>query len=233
MKVNPLRTLARKVAMQLNAPKSVALLKDAKASYQDIMVSIANELGIEKFTAAVLKQKDPSFAFNALRFVPNLSDTNREQLTAKIGAMFTESPKPALQNNEALITAVTSVPQTVSSVNLKLIPGAAFQCYFTLFWLSPPNIHQPMAGFPNSGNWKWSDKMDIEAINNDRTYDCKYFASPECPLNEGDTVWIMVSIVCGNNYEVTNFSSKYSASGGTLEVHTWGASVNPQFGLPN
>jgi hypothetical protein len=42
---------------------------------------------------------------------------------------------------------------------------------------------------------------------------------------------MVVQIVCGGLYQVANLGFTYDPDAGNARIDTWGASVNPQFGL--
>jgi hypothetical protein len=214
------RKIGMKLASEMNAQKTLALIREPNSSYEDILKSAASEVGVDKL-ASVILQNHPMWASYALRCLPNLGN-NREALIKQASELVQTAPGAA----DNLAAAEN---KRIGGLELYLISGAAFEAHFTMFWLSAPNVNQPWAGNPDQGKWKWSDKLSI-AINRSYSYKCSYFAIPNSPLHPGDTVWMEASIVCGNWYD-TGFRFTYDPNAPTQRIDTWGASVNPQFGL--
>ncbi len=217
----PQRIMAAKLANDLNASKTLQLIDDQTKHIGEILRSAADEIGTDRLVSCIL-ENDPVWAINALKYLPNLGK-HRDALVAMSQKLMPDTAD-AIQPE-----TVNGVPPSVQYVELYLISGAAFECHFTMFWQSAPDVNQPWAGDPTQKGWIWSDKLSI-SINRSYTYDCAHFQIPNCPLAVGDRVWLNVSIVCGNWYSVTQVPFIYAQNGQTGRVNTWGASVDPKFG---
>ena len=71
MKTINQRPLGVKLAKQLGAVKTLAVIKDKTSTHEDIFKAAIAEVGMDKFVKCILEQ-EPSWAHYALRFIPNL-----------------------------------------------------------------------------------------------------------------------------------------------------------------
>src|SRR5260370_7129458 len=65
------RRIGMKLASEVGATKTLAIITDPNSSYESILKSAASEVGVDKLASAIL-QNHPMWAGEALRFVPNL-----------------------------------------------------------------------------------------------------------------------------------------------------------------
>ena len=206
MNVEEQRKLGLRLAIEAGAEKTVAAIKDTNMCYGDILKTAADEIGMEKLVS-ILGESDPIFASQAMTAFPDAG----EHLSA-------------LEANSI------STSGNISSLELYLVSGAAFEASFTMYWYSPGSgIQQPQTGTPDSSQWKWSNNLSI-SINRSAQLDCTDFALPNSPLKPGDTVWMVVSTAAGNRFD-TGLRFTYQPEAGNMRIDTWGAVASPHFGI--
>lgn len=200
------RKTALRLAKEAGAEKTLEAIKNPEACYGEILQTAAEEVGMDKLVS-ILKDNDPIFATQALTHLPDL------------GENFAVLEANSIANSG-----------NISSLELYLISGAAFEAYFTMYWFTPGSgIQQPQTGTPDTSQWKWSQKLSI-SINRSDTLDCKDFALPNSPLNPGDTVWMVVSTAADNRFD-TGLRFTYQPGAGNVRIDTWGAVASPNFGI--
>lgn len=213
------RKLAVKLASKGNAPKTLEALKDTNLCYEDILKTAVAEAGIDRVIPAIL-ENDPSWSQYALQHIPDLGDF-RSQLEERASA-FSEN---------RLAAATDAVPSTVAGIQLNLVAGVGFECWFSMFWQNPNNnTIYPQAVQPDQNQWIWSIELDAVS-NNTRYYDCSYFGTAAIPIQTGATVWMIVQIAAGSLHQLTQFSSTYDPNGASINVDTKGTPSDPQFTL--
>lgn len=136
--------------------------------------------------ASYILQNHPLWASYALRFVPNLGNY-REAIAKKALELIPTAPPESL----------AEPTKKIGGLELCLINGLPGDFYFTMFWLSAPNVTQPAAGNPDSGTWKWSPMLNL-LINPCWSAACSFFPIPNSPLSPGETVWMVIEPACGN-----------------------------------
>lgn len=220
------RRFGVQLAVKADAPKTLAVIKDINSSYEDIFNTAVSEMGAEKFASLI--ESEPEWAHKALLFVPDL-DGQRHALV-EASASYKDDIIEADAETADASGSLVATPSTGAMLELYEISGAAFECQFTMFWRDSNGNVQPNYGTPDQSQWKWSKKLTI-SINRSDMFDCVDFALPNSPLNPGDVVWMVVQVVCGGLYQIANLSFTYQPNAGLVRIDTWGASVNPQFGL--
>lgn len=219
MTVEEQRNLGVKLAAQLDAGKTLDIIKDTGSCYDEIFRSAAAELGTDKLASLVLEQNEPSWALAVLRHVPEIDDY-RQALIAK-SAPLLESVKLA----DA--PAPDATLGKVAAFELYVEVGASYSAYSTMYWQTDPNVIEPAAGYaPNNPPVKWSD---IVRVAQSATNICEYFALPKAPLHVGNTVWMMVDVSGGGFYN-TNYKFTYDPSvDSTVVISASGGTVTAQF----
>src|SRR5215203_3801458 len=155
MEINEQRKLGVKLAHQVGATKTLEAIKDTNMCYEEIMQTAADEVGFEKL-ASVILENDAEWAFHALRTLPGTNGNERASLVEHAGTLFDGAVR--LDSAEDAVAAVLQADY----MQLHLIAGAAFQCWFTMFWKNTPDGEVfPAAAEPDSGKWKWSIKMSV------------------------------------------------------------------------
>jgi hypothetical protein len=219
------RQSAIELAKQEGAVKTLAALENEDFCYEEIIKTAADEVGVEKL-AAVLAKNSPTWALNALRYVPDLGEY-RDSLIHNAEKLHDE--RIELSSDSSVKAAVTSA----YLLELDLIAGCAFECWFTMYWQNEPGGEIfPNAAEKDSGKWKWSIRGSA-AINNKLAVYCREFELPNTPLKKGATCWMVVHVKGVDSwYDLKQFSFIYG-DGNVKIIDTWGAVTNPQFGLPS
>ncbi len=218
MTVEEQRRLGAKLAVQLDARKTLDIIKDTSSSYGEIFRSAADELGTDKLASLVLEQNEPSWALAVLRHVPEIDDYRQ--------ALITKSAP--LQ--ESMKRADPSVPEStlgnITAFELDVVVGASYSAYFTMYWQTDPNVIEPKTGYaPNTPPYKWSGEV---LVGQSATNICKYFALPKAPLHVGNTVWMVVE-GCGGGWYYTQYKFTYDPLGDTAVISASGGTVSARF----
>jgi hypothetical protein len=174
------RRLGMKLAVQADAPKTLAVIKDTNSSYEDIFNTAVSEIGAEKLASLI--EGEPEWAHKARLFVPDL-DGQRDALV-QASAGYKDNPLEAEIATDSFAGAAAAV-STGSSLELYEISGAAFECQFTMYWRDSNGNVQPSFGTPDQSQWKWSRKLSISINRSDMLY-CQDFAPPDSPIQKGD-----------------------------------------------
>ena len=227
MEINGQRSTAIRLATELEAPRTLAILKSDQ--YRDVSAVLkmaAAEVGLEKLVQAILCSY-PAWAGEALRFLPDLGDYRKDLLDA-------------LSKHEAtsgLVNFAAALPEdaiAVRSLTLYLAPGAMMDAWFTMFWMHEGQVY-PQAVAPDIGQWDWSIELSI-AINRSYQMSCRDFAVaapgrnfPGAPLSPGDVVW-MTERSCSTNFD-TGFRFVYQPDGRDIQIDVTGGALTPSFSI--
>lgn len=204
MKYHDQRRAALTLAKQAGATKTAGTILRG-GCFEDIFKDAANEVGLDALVSLVL-QGDPEWAFNVLRYVPNLG-AHRHALLQKAA----ETPEFALQtlrfvpdlgsHRDTLVAKAGTLADPVGRIsNLSLINDGGFVCAFTMYWINN-GVTQP-AGTTGSPV-VWSPNMDLNF--NPVSETCSYFAAPPstAPLQAGNEVWMYVWVESGKDNQST------------------------------
>ena len=227
MDINGQRATAIRLATELEAPRTLAILKsDQYRDVSKVLTTAAAEVGLDKLVPAILNSY-PAWAGEALRFLPDLGDY-RKNLVDALGAHEAAT---------GLVLSAAALPEdaiSVRSLKLYLAPGAAMEAWFTMFWMHQGVIY-PQAVAPDLGQWNWSIELSI-AINRSYTMACRDFAAPApdrnfpgAPLDPGDVVW-MVERSCSTNFD-TGFRFVYQPNGRDIQIDVTGGALTPSFSI--
>jgi len=220
------RRLAIKLAKAGGLTETVPAITGS--CYEDILKEARNEVGVDKLVSLVL-QGDPEWAYNTLRFVPNLG-AHRDALLKKAA----ETPEIAIQtlrfipdlgrHKDTLVKNAGTLADPLGRISsLSLLNEGGFVCWYTMYWINN-GVVQP-AGTKGSPV-VWSPKMLIN-IFDPVVEACSYFAAAPstAPLQAGNEVWMYVWVQAGKDNESplhftydpnTNQIANFSISGGTL-----------------
>lgn len=228
MELNGQRSAAIRLATEMDAPRTLEILKSDQ--YRDagaVLKTAADEVGLDKLVPAIINSY-PAWAGEALRFLPDLGSYRQSLVDAL----------PKHENPTGLVNfAAAAVPEdatAVRSLTLYLAPGAALVASFTMFWVHQ-GVTYPQAVAPDLGQWKWSIDLSI-AINRSYTISCPDFAAPDAnrnfpgaPLAPGDVVW-MVERSCSTDFD-TGFRFVYQPNGKDIQIDVVGGALTPSFSI--
>jgi hypothetical protein len=228
MEINEQRSAAIRLATELNAPRTLAILKsDEYRDVSAVLKTAADEVGLDKLVPAILNSH-PAWAGEALLVLPDLG-SHRKDL---VDAVCTHEAATGAVNLAAAALPGDGTP--VRSLTLYLAGGASLVAKFTMFWTHQGQLY-PQAVAPDLGQWDWSGDLSI-AINRSARIDCTDFAAPSAnrnfpgaPLSPGDVVW-MVERSCLTNFD-TNFRFVYQPNGKDIQIDVVGGALNPSFSI--
>lgn len=228
MEINGQRSTAIRLATELEAPRTLAILKSDQ--YRDVcavLKTAADEVGLDKLVPAIINSY-PAWAGEALRFLPDLG-SYRQNL---VDALPKHEAPTGLVNFAA--AAVPEDAIAVRSLALYLAPGAAMDALFTMFWMHQ-GVTYPQTVAPDLGQWAWSIELSI-AINRSYRMSCTDFAAPApdrnfpgAPLAPGDVVWMMERS-CSTNFD-TGFRFVYQPNGRDIQIDVVGGALTPSFSI--
>jgi hypothetical protein len=228
MDINAQRATAIRLATQLDAPETLAILKSDQ--YQDVsavLKTAASEVGLDKLVPAIINSY-PAWAGEALRFLPDLGSYRQSLVDAL----------PKHETPTDLVNfAAAAVPEDMTaakSLTLNLIPLAALVASFTMFW-THQGVTYPDSITSDIRQWDWSILLSL-GINPSYTMSCTDFAAaapdrgfPGAPLAPGDVVW-MVERSCSIDFD-TGFRFVYQPDGEDIQIYVTGTALAPSFSL--
>lgn len=228
MEINEQRSTAIRLATEMDAPRTLAILKsDEYRDVSAVLKTAADEVGLDKLVPAILNSY-PAWAGEALLFLPDLG-CHRKDL---VDALCTNEAATGSVNFAAAALPGDGTP--VRSLTLYLAGGAAMVAKFTMFWMHQGQTY-PQAVAPDLGQWDWSNDLSI-AINRSATISCKDFGAaapnrnfPGAPLSPGDVVW-MVERSCSTNFD-TGFRFVYQPNGKDIQIDVVGGALTPSFSI--
>lgn len=228
---NEARLAAAKLAKQYDAHKTLVVINNKNSSVEQIILTAANEVGIDKLVEVILKDK-PEWANLLERSIPL---GKHEELVANQSelSLATDDAAPA-----STIDASTLKPSNHVEISLKGgYGGAAYCCHYTMFWLDVNGNIQPQTNYPKSNQWLWSPTIQAGTGRTNYVFKISDFAkhNPESPLNPGDPIWLVVNIVAGTQMFKAGVAAdgsylyKYDPNGGYMCQWGTGTTFNPHF----
>ncbi|MGB8768636.1 MAG: hypothetical protein WCC92_03410 [Candidatus Korobacteraceae bacterium] len=205
-----------KLAVQLNATKTLELIKDDTKGIEAILQSAVAEVGLDKLASVILESDYSYWALGALRYIPNLGKYEaplREK--AGIVALPKESAgKLASKAGDSL--------QSIDTFEMYIACGAGYVANFTMWYFTPPFSNQWTQSATNTGSKVPVCKSQTEK--------CTYFSNSDAPLQTGDTVMMVVGIAGNKDWQPTNIWFTYDPTNlYTAEIDCHGQTLNPSF----
>lgn len=226
MDINTQRSTAIKLATELRAARTLALLKSDQ--YHDIsavLKTAAEEVGVDKLVPAILSAH-PAWAGDALRFIPHLGAHRHDLVNAISKHCATVAPAAHATATSGVVNLAAAM--SVGTLVLYLAPGAAMDAWFTMFWINK-GVGYPQAVTGDINQWLWSIELSI-SINRQDSIGCSDFASHiGAPLAPGDSVW-MVERSCSQNFD-TGFRFVYQPEGPRIQIDVVGGALTPSFSI--
>ena len=217
------RLEAAKLARQLDAPKTLAVLNDeTKNSPIDAILKTAvDEVGLDKLISVILESDYPFWALGALRYIPNLGEYE-EALRKKADIAYLP---PVTDMAEGATSFAAAVPASIPSINkleMYLSCGVGYTANFSMWYFTPP--------FSNKWNESTIEEGDRIPVCQSKTIDCSYFSIDSTPLQSGDTVMMALNIAGNKDWVPTNIWFTYNPTAAyTGEVDCHGQTLNPSF----
>lgn len=216
------RLEAAKLARQLDAPQTMAVLNDdTKNSPIDVILRTADaEVGRDKLMEVILQSDYPYWAIAALRYLTDLGDY-QSQLIAKARLIVSPSDAAAAQTQNASFADGGLNLPAISKIKIYVVCGASYTARFSLWHFTPPY----------DNNW-FQSPMDngssIPVCQSD-TKDIQFFATPQQPIKPNDVVMMYV-YVNGGVDKPTNFWFTYDPnSKATAEIDCDGGTLSASF----
>jgi hypothetical protein len=182
--------------------KTQSAIESKTSCYESILQTAAAEVGIDALVSQVL-QGPPEWAYNTLRFVPNLGQY-RDPLLKKAAedrefALHALRLVPELGNNRDMLTkSAGALAQTNGNISgMSLLDQGGYDCKWTLYW-THNGVTQPKAAYPDGG-WKWSDVLLLGQSSG--RINLSTFALPKAPLVAGNEVWMYMYVYGGYDIE--------------------------------
>jgi hypothetical protein len=209
---------ALKLAIQANAPKTQAIIKEPNSTIETILKTAEAEVGLDKLIPIILENY-PYWALGALRFLPNLGKYEaplREKARIVFLPASVDAPTAANTASEA-----TGLP-TIDTFEMYLSCGMGYDAHFTMWYFTPP--------FSNT--WTVSDKISggFIPVCQSQTQKCTFFSMPKNPLKAGDTVMMVLGIAGNKDWVTTNILFTYDPNNlYTAQIDCHGQTLNPYF----
>ena len=217
MNVEYQRKAGIRLTSDIDAARTMALIEDPSAGYQEIFRMATHEIGADKLAKLVLEQNEPDWALNAVRHIPGI-DAEREALLAQAAPLY-----EACKKVDA--AALAKPLAKIAALELDIQDGVSYSAYFTMFWNSGSNA-EPATGYqPAKPPCKWSNEVWTRQSAANL---CKYFGLPKGAPKPGDTVWMVVDVCDGGWYE-TPFAFTYDPTGDTAVITADGEASSPSF----
>jgi hypothetical protein len=187
----------------VNWQKTQAAIESKNSCYESILHTAVGEAGVDAVVSQVL-QGPPEWAYNTLRYVPNLGQ-HRDALLKKTSedrewALHALRLVPDLGNRrDFLAKTAGELAQSNGNISgMSLLDQGGYDCKWTLFWANAGNI-QPKKSYPDNGSWKWSSVLLLGQ--NSGRIDLSTFALPNAPLQAGNEVWMYMYVYGGYDIE--------------------------------
>lgn len=175
---------AAKMARELNAPNTLAIINDEtkNSPIGDILKSADNEVGREKLIKTILNSDHPFWALGALRYLPNIG-SHEADLKKKAGLVFLPSLDGA---NQANARGQEAELIDINTFKMYLACGIGYIANFTVYYFTPP--------FSNSWNKSTIWSGNKIPVCQSQTKAIGDFSMPDFPLKAGDVVMMTVGI---------------------------------------
>lgn len=216
------RLEAAKLARQLNAPKTMAILNDEtkNSPINEILKTADEEVGRDKLMSVILDSDYPYWALGALRYLPNLGAyEDKLKKKAKLVALSSaQDQAPAgvrgAENNGLNL-------QSINTFKMYLACGIGYVANFTIWYFTPP--------FSNSWNKSTVYSGDKIPVCQSQKKGCDFFSMSDFPLKSGDTVMMTVGVGGGPDAP-TNIWFKYDPTAKyTAQIDCHGTTLIPSF----
>ncbi len=218
MNVEDQRKIGARLASDIDAARTMALIEDPSSGYQEIFRMAVHELGAGKLASLVLEQEEPDWALNAVRHIPGIDEAQRDKLLTQAAPLYEACKK-------ADAAALAKPLAKIAALELDVKGAAEYSAYFTMFWKSGSNA-EPAAGYqPAKPPCKWSHEVRKRQSAANL---CKYFGLPKAAPKPGDTVWMVVD-VCDGGWLETPFAFTYDPTGDTAVITAEGEAASPSF----
>jgi hypothetical protein len=208
-----------KLAAQLNANKTLELIKDPNQGIEAILKSAVAEVGLEKLVSIILDSDYSYWAVGALRYIPNLGEHEaRLRQKAHVVLLPTDSQAKPAHGGSPASAAATNLP-TIGTFRLYLACGVGYAANFTMWYFTPPFANVWTESPINSGG---NQPVCTAAMQ-----PCGYFSNPGTPLKTGDTVMMVLNILYGPTYQTGVFLTYDPASEIIANIDAHGQTYNP------
>ena len=205
-----------KLAVQLNATKTLELIKDDTKGIEAILQSAVAEVGLDKLVSIVLDNNYSYWALGALRYIPHLGKYEAA-LREKAGVVFLPTHsvgKAASKAGDAL--------QRIDTFKMYVACGAGYVANFKIWYFTPP--------FSNKWTKSKVDSGGKVPICKSQTHPCTYFSNVDAPLKTGDTVMMVVGIAGNKDWVPTDIWFTYDpANLYTAQIDCHGQTLNSSF----
>ncbi len=216
------RLEAAKLARELDAPKTLAVLNDdtKNSPISEILETADKEVGREKLMSVILNSDYPFWALGALRYLSDI-DTYKDALKEKARIAFL----PSDEDNPAMSMRAEGVEesklQSINTFEMYLACGIGYVANFTIWYFTPP--------FSNSWTKSTIYSGDKIPVCQSQTKGCDFFSLPNEPLKPGDVVMMTVGVGGGPDAR-TNFWFKYDPQAKyTAQIDCHGTTLIPDF----
>jgi hypothetical protein len=209
---------AAKLARELNAPNTLAIINDEtkNSPISDILKSADEEVGREKLMTTILNSDHPFWALGALRSLSNLGD-NEAKLRKKAGLVFL----PSLDGTSSESRSSEAELIDINTFKMYLACGIGYIANFTMYYFTPP--------FSNAWNHSTIFSGGKIPVCQSQTKKISDFSMPDFPLKEGDVVMMTVGVGGGPDAP-TNIWFRYKSTAKyTAQIDCHGTTLMPTF----
>lgn len=210
---------AAKLARELNAPKTLAIINDESKNspIQDILKSADEEVGRAKLISTILSSDHAYWSLGALRYLPNLGN-DEAKLREKAGLVFV----PSLDGNQNESSRSSeSKLIDINTFTMYLACGIGYVANFTIYYFTPP--------FSNAWNKSTIYSGGKIPVCQSQTKSIADFSMPDFPLKKGDTVMMTVGVGGGPDAP-TNIWFRYDPEAKyTAQIDCHGTTLIPTF----
>jgi hypothetical protein len=178
-------------------------IESKNSCFESILQIAVQEAGIDAMVAQVL-QGPPEWAFNTLRYVPNLGQ-HRDALLKKV-AEDREWANNALRlvpnlgsSRDILARSAGPLAQTYGNISgMNLQDQGGYDCKWTLYWVNNGQT-QPKTAYPSNSDWNWSSVLLLGQSSG--RINLSTFSLPKAPLQPGNEVWMYMYVYGGYDIE--------------------------------
>jgi len=223
------RATGLKLAKKLGAVETMQAIRDKNLSYDEIYKIAVKEVGLDKFTSAILEE-DPSWSEQALQYIPDLGKQT-DAVAERASEMYAD--RIIAENDTNGFASGLAGLQKVGTVILERLDPMLFVCKYTLCWQNTPDGPvYPQAAIPDAQKWVWSLAHDpnYSHLRQQRFRPSEWDGRAGLSIQNGAIIWPLVSITCGKWHELKQFSFIADRSGSSIGyVFTKGTADNPEF----